>query len=364
MTNRRIAGRNHRRGRACVTRCLVCIVLSCQPLFGATKSAPKGIPDLDEDRALVLMIRAKSRHGRLHTNLLFANDRFMGAVDNDCYTYAYVEPGEVLLWTEGLWSAKILNLIGGQAYVARVNWGEINTVKPSTFAAATDELGRVNSHCEPTPKEIAIAEKKVQTQYPEAVLLQGRTCGDCDERRVARKILDEWPKVDLTPYQTLRIDFSITDPTVDKKKWVAERAAMAERRFPPVLERELLHDLFQEIVTSETDGSPQTVITKVEYLRYARDPRAYLDFKKIAIVNFRASLVDSESRSELASFSGHQANWKQIRSHGTNWDWEEALAFALARYLEPCKCGDLTALSDPGPRHVPSSCRALSFPGN
>lgn len=117
-----------------------------------------------EDMAVVYFIRRGQFAGGGRTMFLYADDRFVGTLDNESYTFAYFEPGRYMLWTN--WTKVNVDIDlspNSETYV--VAWGKLEIVDE---AAGRELIEQIKSFAEPSAKETAKSEKHIANRLREA----------------------------------------------------------------------------------------------------------------------------------------------------------------------------------------------------
>lgn len=157
-------------------RLLVWVVITLTGLAGAvtaqaaetTKQKVYGEPK--DDKALVYLIRKGRFSGSARTMFVYADERFLGVLDNGTYTFAYVDPGTHLFWTNWTRLRKEIDLIPGHVYYIEV-WQEFD-ILPSEEGEALVE--KVDAYATPKAKELKTAEDLIRDRYSKALRREER----------------------------------------------------------------------------------------------------------------------------------------------------------------------------------------------
>jgi hypothetical protein len=152
-------------------RLLVWFVITLTGLAGAvpakaaetTKQKVYGEPS--DDKALVYLIRKGRFTGSARTMFVYADQKFLGVLDNGTYTFAYVDPGTHLFWTNWTRLRKEIDFIPGHVYYIEV-WQEFD-ILPSEEGRALVE--KVDGYATPRAKELRTAEELIRERYSKAL---------------------------------------------------------------------------------------------------------------------------------------------------------------------------------------------------
>jgi len=325
---------------------ILCLFFPSVPVAeGAEKHKEKAMGEATDDAALVYFIRTKKFQGKARTFFVYADGTFLGTLDNNCYTYSYLEPGEHLLWLNFAKVTEDVDLKPGEVYYYNVwpagaqldfenvgsDWGQalITTVK---------------SYCTPTEKEILKSETHIAERRGKAEVAAAK---EPEEHYWAshEKSVGRWPHADISGYSVLFIEeFTLTDPKAFERK-KALQVLSAPGRITDMVEREIDETLFTEI-RRETPQEPTegAVILQGEITRYkpgSRATRGLLIGTSNAYFDFAVRLIDSATGDELATFSGDRT-WFWGGTMGESvgiQEMEESFVYELSVYLEECKRG-------------------------
>jgi hypothetical protein len=327
-----------------------CLLLTIPlTLPAAQKHGSRQYAEPADNAALVYLVRQKKMQGKARTFFVFADDTLLGTLDNGCYTYAYVPPGERLFWLNFARISERVKLEPGETYHFNLtptgasfsSWVRFEDVGEEWGRALIDE---VPSFCTPDDKEIAKADEYVANRMGKAERLaakqpQGRYWYSRE------KSVGSWPHADLAPYSILYIeDFALTDPKADERKKEMQ-VKTAGSRIADRLKRQLDEGLFAE-VRRESPSEPVegAVVLRGELTQYkpgSRVARGFLIGTSNSHLDFTVRVVDAASGDELAAFSAKRVwAWGGIAGDMVGIeDLEESLAFELSVYLEECKTG-------------------------
>jgi hypothetical protein len=330
-----------RLGTTIATGLILCLLFTIpQPLHSAERHRDKEFAEATDNAALVYLIRQKRFMGKKTTFFVYADNVLLGILDNDCYTYAYVPPGEHLFWLQYASITERIELEPGEVRYFDV-WTRFDDVGPEWGQELID---KASAFCTPEEKELAKTEKHVRERLSEAELNAAK-----EPTKLywysRKKSVGAWPHADLAPYSILYIeDLALTDPKADKRDETS-RVITAGRRVADLVERQLRDGLFDE-VRRESPSEPVAgaVILRGELTQYkpgSRVARGLLIGTSNAHMDFAMHVVDAATGDELATFSAHRV-WAWGGFLGMNAgieEMEEALAYELSVYLEESKTG-------------------------
>ncbi|UCF80961.1 MAG: hypothetical protein JSV08_00630 [Acidobacteriota bacterium] len=133
-------------------------------VFGAVKHDEMVYGEPKDDMALVYFIRSGHFTGSARTLFLYADDTFLGTLDNKSYSFAYVEPGNHLFWTNWTRISKEMELVAGVTYYLDV-WMKISIVDKVQGKALISQQGR---YVTPTDREMATSARHIEKRYGRA----------------------------------------------------------------------------------------------------------------------------------------------------------------------------------------------------
>lgn len=260
---------------------------------------------------------------------VYSDETFLGTLEINTYTFAYLEPGEHLLWLN--W-AKITKEITAEAGTVRYFWVYDH------FSELSQDEGRQRIresglYATPTDKERNKSLEHIAERYKKAVSYAGvdtsLSAGPKDRDLKAERRTAKWPRVDLAPYSFLFIeDFSITDPKAPERK-NRDYVQTAPQRLADLVAENVDSDLFEAVRRGPPDeGHPQAVVLLVEVTRYrpalyGKGSAAYLDFT--------ARLFDGGTGDEIG-----QVTAKRGSGYGIDY-LESIVARQISVYLASCK---------------------------
>jgi hypothetical protein len=304
-------------------------IMSESPGLAAVRSREKTLAETREDKVLVYFIRPMKYASSSRTAFIYAGETFLGVVDVNSYTFAYLDPGRHLLWLN--W-ARITKEIEAEAGTVRYFWvyDQFSELNADEGRKRVREAGFYTT---PDDRERQTALKHIAERRDKALEYAGvdtsRTSGPKDRDLKAERRIAEWPHVDLAPYSRLYIeDFRITDPEASERK-NQDYVQTAPGRLADFVADDIGVDLFEEVQRgSPNETRPQAVVLRVEVTRYkpalfGKGAAAYLDYM--------ARLVDGGSGEELGHVTAR-------RNSGYGIDQlESSVARELSIYLEKCK---------------------------
>lgn len=312
----------------------------------SVKSKQKQMGEARDDAALVYFIRTKKFQGKARTFFVYADEHLVGTLDNNCYTFAYLPPGEHLLWMNFAKITETVDLEAGEVYYFNV-W-------PKGANLDFQDVGRdwgqslietVKLYCQPTDKEVLksethIAERLGKAEKTEGAKPEGQYWASYE------KSVGRWPHADLSAYPVLALeDFVLTDPKIEKRNKKLQVLSAAQR-VTDMVEREIEDGLFAEVRREPLDpAGGGTVILRGEITRYkpgSRASRAMLIGTSNAYFDFKVTLIDAASGEELADFSGDRT-WFWGGDMGESVgieEMEESFAYELSLYLRECRTGE------------------------
>ena len=309
-----------------------------------TKSTEKPAAEAKDDQALVYFIREPLFLGRARTMFLYADDSFLGVLDNDSYTFTHLAPGEYLLWLNWVTVTEKVELKAGEV--------RFFTTSPR-LKEIDPELGRAliegaKFYTTPEAKERRTAAKQIRQRHGKAQQVAAKAPEDeyVGSKRKRESHVERWQKVDLSSYSILYVeDFEMADPKAGdrKKKHLVETAP---RRLADQVVRKVGEGVFNEVrlgsLAQPMDGA---VVLRAKILQYKPGSAgARLMFAGAGSVHldFSAQLVDGASGRPLRELSD-QKTWAWGGAVGASRgiaEMEENLSYELALYLERCKGGD------------------------
>ncbi len=146
-------------------------VLSVPVLFcalsveGADNTEEKVYGELKEDKALVYLIRKGRFQGSARTMFVYADEEFLGTLDSGTYTFAYVDPGTHLLWTNVTRLRREVDLVPNRVYYIEV-WSAFNLLDPEEGKALVE---KVDAYAIPKAREVQTADDQIRKRYRRAL---------------------------------------------------------------------------------------------------------------------------------------------------------------------------------------------------
>ncbi len=189
----------HRRHRGtrflCSAAAILAMIVTSIPVTLAAEDEDRGARPLGEvspDKALVYLIRPSAYVAKWAKSSVYSDQVFLGTLRNSSYAFAYVEPGEHLLWS--VMQGRVLatgrfEFIAGKQYHLRVN--------PTAIALVPEEEARgiieeVKSYVTLTEEELEDSKKNLDKRWAKA---QEK---DAAKPRVAiEKMVAETPPADV-----------------------------------------------------------------------------------------------------------------------------------------------------------------------
>jgi hypothetical protein len=285
----------------------------------ATRSATKQLAEAKADAALVYLIREKRFQGSARTMFVFADETFLGTLDNDTYSFAYVPPGKHLLWLNWARVNVEVDLEAGKTYYYSI-W---STFDPLDEASGKAFVEAVAAHVTPQPNEIEKSVDHIQDRYGRATASAAAKADD-DTRAtgLARRAahVAKWPKVDLTPYAVLCVEpFVMADPRAESrnKEYLVDTAPARLATF--ILE-DLGNTVFTEVRQESACASPGTVALRGRITQYkpgSEAARFIVAGAGNAQIELIVTLADAASGRELVELEAKGA-----------WAWGGAMGVA------------------------------------
>lgn len=322
---------------AAVAVAILAVAFLAPATQAGTQSAQKVYAKPNAEKATVYFIRTKRFSGSGRTMFLYADDQFLGVLDNNSYTYAYIPPGKRFLWLNWARVNRTVELAAGETYYFVV-WDSILDV--------TEEVGQrrieeVKAYCQPSDKETKTSEKHIRERSAKAQKFAEEDVGERAGSKGDREHhIAKWPKIDLSGYSILVIeDFAVTDPKAGKRK-NQDLLSSAPSRVANLVSIDLDEGTFEEVVRGEIEEPREgALILRVELTQYkpgSATARFMIAGAGAARLDFLARLIDGASGEELASFSDERAyGWGgAMGASGGIETIEKNLAYELAVYLE------------------------------
>ncbi len=328
------------------------------PAPAATRSADKVMGEIKPDQALCYFVREAHFQGSARTMFLYAGDAFLGVLENNTYTFAYLEPGKHLLWLNWARINKEVELAAGKAYYFTV-W--------TNFDDIGEELGKTliaeaKFHTTPEAKEVATSAEHIANRRgkAEAFAEKGTTTEYVGTQSKREEHIAKWRLADLAQHSVLYIeDFVMADPKAGERTKTT-RVAVVPRYLPDQV-RDILGEGVFEQVRREAPAGPSAgaVILRGRITQYkpgSDTARLMVAGAGSAKLDFEATLIDGESGAELARVAGERT-WAWGGAAGASrgiGDLEKNVAYELALYLKRCKLGASAQLEEPAAESEPT----------
>jgi len=325
----------------CVSIALMTAFLAAPATQGSIKSKKKilGVPK--EGQALIYLIREKNFQGSKRTFFVYADDQFLGTVDNNCYAFAHLEPGKRLFWLNFATVNTELEVEAGKTYYLRI-FTRIDDVGAEWGRPL---IQRMESYCTTEEKEIAKADEYLQERRGRAEQIAVKKSAHEESLQGSDKHIGKWPSLDLEAYSVVYVeDFSISDKKAHKRKDQFQ-AASAPNRMADRVAGLLEEGPFDEVQRGAVPAAgPGSIIVRADISQYkpgSRTGRALLAGVGSAHLDFSVTVVDGESGKQLTTFADQRTwAWGGVvgESHGIE-EMEANIASEIARYLRRCKEG-------------------------
>lgn len=329
--------------------CAVCC--APLPLSAATKSADKQFGEVKADQALVYLIREKRFVGSGRTMFVYADEQFLGTLDNNSYAFAYLPPGKHLLWTN--W-AKInveAELEAGKTYYYAI-WTSFD---PLDQASGEAYVKGIESFATPEPAEVTKSSEHIRDRYGKAVTYAAKKPDDVSQATnlgLRAEHIAKWPKSDLGAYPVLCVEpFVMADPKAEGRAQEYQ-VESAPRRLAKLVTDDLGPEVFTEVRHSDTcNAASGTVVLRSRITQYkpgSDTARFLLAGAGSAQIEIIATLTDAQSGAILVTIEP-KGLWAWGGAAGVSrgiTDLEKNVAFELSSYLKQSRGIALPALAD------------------
>jgi hypothetical protein len=328
-----------RKGTAVVVVLAVALVWGSVDLAAATKSAEKVLTDAVEDQALLYLIREKRFQGSARTMFVYADEVFIGTLENNSYGFCYVEPGHQLLWLNWARVNIEVDLEAGETYYFNIG--------PGGFEEVGEEWGRslidqVRWYCTPEDKEFDKAESHIAKRYDKAQRVAAKKPDEAELAAASEKRISKWPRADLSDYSTLVIgDFELTDPKADTRKKVGQ-VQSAPERLADLVAAALEDSPFDEVLRGPVEEAPEDAVElRVQLTQYkpgSRTARFMIAGAGAAHLDFAGQLIDRDTGEVVGEFEDKHV-WAWGGHMGESFGIEEMernAAADIALYVERC----------------------------
>lgn len=310
------------------------------PVDAAVKSPPTSFGEASDDQALVYFIREKRFQGSGRTMFLYADEQFLGVLDNDAYTFAHLAPGPRLLWLNWTRITEEVELEAGRTYYFSV-WTEFLPLDEASGRAYVEAAA---AYTTPEAKEEATAQDHIRERYGEAEQRAAKPDREhVGTERQREEHVAEWPRVDLTPYSVLVVeDFSMADAKAAERTHEVQ-VETAPRRMAEMVAGQVAAGVFDEVVRGAlTEPRPGAVVLRVELTQYkpgSATARFMVAGAGAARLDFTVHLLDAATGQELVSFGSERSfSWGGVYgASGGIESIELNAAYELGLYLKRCR---------------------------
>ncbi|MFZ2508758.1 MAG: DUF4410 domain-containing protein [Steroidobacteraceae bacterium] len=325
------------------------LLLGPPMVFAANRTAEKQFAEVKPDEALVYLIREKRFVGGGRTMFVFADESFLGALDNDSYTFAYLPPGKHLLWLNWAKINTEVELEAGKTYYFAI-WSSFDALDETSGQAY---LQGIEAYATAESKEVEKSAEHIQERYGKALATAAKKPDDTTmatnlDRRAAH--VSRWPKVDLSAHPELCVEpFVMADPkAADRKKdYLVESAP---QRIAGLMLEELGTTAFSAVRQfPECSTSADTVVLRARITQYkpgSDTARFMLAGAGSAQIEMVVNLTDASSGSSLVDFEA-KGTWAWGGALGAAVgisDIEKNVAYEVASYLKQARGVPLPAI--------------------
>lgn len=311
------------------------------PAAATNKSPSKAFGEPKSDQALVYFVRSAHFVAKARTMFVYADEAFLGVLDNDTYTFAYVEPGKRLLWLNWAKISEEVELEAGEVYYFDV-FDTFNALDPES---AKEYVEAAKFYVTPDDKERATSAQHIQERHGKAVRV-AETKPDQEyvgSERKREEHVAKWPRVDLEGYDALYVeDFAMKDPKAAERKQ-EHVVESAPRRLAQAIVDALGEGVFERVHRGAApEGAAGAVVLRGEILQYkpgSEGARLMMAGTGSAQLDFGAQLLAADSQRVMARLDGERTwAWGGARgaSRGID-DIERNVAYEIALYLKRCR---------------------------
>jgi hypothetical protein len=309
---------------------------------GANRSAEKPVAEPRADAALVYLIREKRFVGGGRTMFVFSDQTFLGVLDNDSYTYAYLPPGKHLLWLNWAKINTEVEVEAGKTYYFAI-W---STFDPLDEVSGKAYIGGISAYATPTEREVAKGAEHIEERYGKAVASAEATPEETTRATALQRRAEHvarWPKVDLAAYPVLCVEpFVMADPSAAdaRQQYLVESAPV---RLAALVLAELGTTAFTGVQASEScTSAAETVVLRARITQYkpgSDTARFIIAGDGSAQIEMYVSLVDAQSGQTLVEFEP-KGTWAWGGALGAAVgisDLEKNVAYEVAAYLRQAR---------------------------
>lgn len=308
------------------------------PASAAERSAEKTFGEPNPEQALVYLIREKRFQGGGRTMFVYADEQFLGTLDNSSYTFAHLAPGEHLLWLNWAKINKPISVEAGKTYYFNL-WAAIDELDEATGKAFIAALA---AYATPSAEERETSAKHIEERYGKARQVAAAKPKDEPERVGSEKKREAhiaaWPKTDLAAFSILCIEtFAMADPkaAARTKEYLVETAPA---RLRDMIARNLA-EAFSEVRSGDAcEAAPGVAVLRGRFTQYkpgSDTARLMVAGAGSAHLEMDLELVDAASQARLAALPVDRT-WAAGGVIGASRGIEEMeknLAYELAIYL-------------------------------
>lgn len=318
------------------------------PAFAVDRSTQKQLAEARPDQALVYLIREKRFQGSGRTMFVYADQKFVGALDNNTYTFAYLPPGKTLLWLNWARINTEVELEAGKTYYFAI-WTTFDSLDEASGKAYIEG---VEAYATATEKEVAKSEEHIRKRYTKATASAAKR----DDKSRATNLrlraahIAKWPKLDLTAYPTLCVEpFTMADPKAAKRK-PQYQVESAPTRVAGLVLDELDAKAFSTTRREQqcaADAGAVVLRARITQYKPGSDAaRLMLIGAGSAQIEMIVTLVDAQSGKQLVEFEP-KGTWAWGGALGAArgiTDLEKNVAYEVATYLGHARGIPLPAL--------------------
>jgi hypothetical protein len=317
---------------------LAALVLFASPAPAAELSKDKQFAEPRPDQALVYLIREKRFQGGGRTMFVYADQQFIGALDNNSYTFAYLPPGRHLLWLNWAKINTQVELEAGRTYYFAI-WTTFDALDEASGKAFIDGVA---AYSKATPKETEKSAEHIRKRYAKAT---ASAAAKTDEQTKATNLarreahVAKWPKVDLTAYPALCVEpFTMADPKAKDRKpqYLVESAP---QRLAGLVLEEIDAKAFASVQQkADCAGEPGTAVLRARITQFKPGSdvaRFMLAGAGSAQIELLVTLADAHSGAKLVELEP-KGTWAWGGALGAGRgisDLEKNVAYEVATYL-------------------------------
>lgn len=315
---------------------------SSSTTYAAERSKEKQFAEPAPDKALVYLIREGRFVGGGRTTFVYADDQFLGTLDNNSYTFVHVPPGKHLFWLNWATVNAEVELEAGKTYYYAV-WDKFDSLDEVSGKAYLDG---VKFYGTATPREIEKSAEHIRKRYRKATASAAKKAADPEQQSRAGNLkrraahIARWPKVDLTKFSALCVEpFVMADPNAKKRRpqYLVESAP---KRLFSLVREELGMTTFAEVrEESDCAAAPGTVVLRARITEFQpgnATARYMLAGLGSAQIEVDVTLTNAESAEPIAEFEP-KGTWAWGGVLGASVevsDLEKNVAYEIANYLK------------------------------